>query len=181
MDYRDKSHLLWRRTLQEFIPLPGLLMSALEVIRNGTIEYATPEKPFYKHMSRINAQKVNFTDMYLPSHTDLHLVSFSFSTYTSNFLKDHYTSGKRLSIFWLCHLFSQKWYVDITFHANPNWKMYRQQTCFNLVYDTDHSKAVVLVLFEPRHDKTNTNSVRQAKTQISLGIRPVFGMRSMSS
>ena len=28
-------------------------------------------------------------------------------------------------------------------------------------------------LFEPRHDKTNKMSVRPAKTQISLGIRPV--------
>ena len=33
-------------------------------------------------------------------------------------------------------------------------------------------------LFEPRRDKTNKMSVRQAKTQISLGIRPV---RSESS
>ena len=28
-------------------------------------------------------------------------------------------------------------------------------------------------IFEPRHDKTNKVSVRPAKTQISLGIRPV--------
>ena len=28
--------------------------------------------------------------------------------------------------------------------------------------------------FEPRHDKTNKMSVRPAKTQISLGIRPVW-------
>ena len=27
--------------------------------------------------------------------------------------------------------------------------------------------------YEPRHDKTNKVTVRQAKTQISLGIRPV--------
>ena len=27
--------------------------------------------------------------------------------------------------------------------------------------------------FEPRHDKTNNVAVRPAKTQISLGIRPV--------
>ena len=27
--------------------------------------------------------------------------------------------------------------------------------------------------FEPQHDKTNKMSVRPAKTQISLGIRPV--------
>ena len=29
------------------------------------------------------------------------------------------------------------------------------------------------VKFEPRHDKTNKMSVRPAKTQVSLGIRPV--------
>ena len=28
-------------------------------------------------------------------------------------------------------------------------------------------------LFEPRHDKTKSVAVRSAKTQISLGIRPV--------
>ena len=27
---------------------------------------------------------------------------------------------------------------------------------------------------EPRHDKTNNVAVRPAKTQISLGIRPVY-------
>ena len=29
------------------------------------------------------------------------------------------------------------------------------------------------ISFEPRHDKTNKVTVRPAKTQISLGIRPV--------
>ena len=29
---------------------------------------------------------------------------------------------------------------------------------------------------EPRHDKTNKVSVRQAKTQISLGIHPVWSV-----
>ena len=35
--------------------------------------------------------------------------------------------------------------------------------------------------FEPRHDKTNKMSVRQAKTQISLGIRPVWSESSLSA
>ena len=30
------------------------------------------------------------------------------------------------------------------------------------------------MIYEPRHDKTNKTSVRPAKTQISLGIRPVW-------
>ena len=44
------------------------------------------------------------------------------------------------------------------------------------VNSVDHRfKSVILhcLLNEPRHDKTNNMSVRSAKTQISLGIRPV--------
>ena len=37
------------------------------------------------------------------------------------------------------------------------------------------------LIFEPRHDKTNTVSVRPAKTQISLGIRPVWSESSLSA
>ena len=35
--------------------------------------------------------------------------------------------------------------------------------------------------FEPRHDKTNKMAVRPAKTQISLGIRPVWSASSLSA
>ena len=35
------------------------------------------------------------------------------------------------------------------------------------------------ILFEPWHDKTNKLSVRPAKTQISLGIRPVWSKYSL--
>ena len=35
--------------------------------------------------------------------------------------------------------------------------------------------------YEPRHDKTNKMSVRPAKTQISLGIRPVWSESSLSA
>ena len=34
---------------------------------------------------------------------------------------------------------------------------------------------------EPRHDKTNKMSVRPAKTQISLGIHPVWSESSLSA
>ena len=34
---------------------------------------------------------------------------------------------------------------------------------------------------EPRHDKTNNMTVRPAKTQISLGIRPVWSESSLSA
>ena len=39
----------------------------------------------------------------------------------------------------------------------------------------------VILLHEPRHDKTNKMSVRPAKTQISLGIRPVWSESSLSA
>ena len=34
----------------------------------------------------------------------------------------------------------------------------------------------IWMLWEPRHDKTNTMGMRPAKTQISLGIRPVWSV-----
>ena len=37
----------------------------------------------------------------------------------------------------------------------------------------------VILKNEPRHDKTNKMSVRPAKTQISLGIRPVWSASSL--
>ena len=51
----------------------------------------------------------------------------------------------------------------VTFHSllsSPNLTVY-------------YNVAVLNATFEPRHDKTNKVSVRPAKTQISLGIRPV--------
>ena len=47
-----------------------------------------------------------------------------------------------------------------------------------------HVNVLKFKSFEPPHDKTNKMTVRSAKTQISLGIRPVwsvFAVRSMSS
>ena len=35
--------------------------------------------------------------------------------------------------------------------------------------------------YEPQHDKTNKMNVRPAKTQISLGIRPVWSESSLSA
>ena len=40
---------------------------------------------------------------------------------------------------------------------------------------------VIYTLYEPRHDKTNKMDVRPAKTQISLGIRPVWSESSLSA
>ena len=41
------------------------------------------------------------------------------------------------------------------------------------------SRYIALQYYEPRHDKTNKMSVRPAKTQISLGIRPVWSESSL--
>ena len=38
-----------------------------------------------------------------------------------------------------------------------------------------------MIPFEPRHDKTNNVAVHPAKTQISLGIRPVWSESSLST
>ena len=43
---------------------------------------------------------------------------------------------------------------------------------------------LIIWIYEPQHDKTNKVTVRPAKTQISLGIRPiwsVFAVHSMGS
>ena len=37
------------------------------------------------------------------------------------------------------------------------------------------------ITYEPRHDKTNKVSVRQAKAQISLGIHTVWSESSLSA
>ena len=50
----------------------------------------------------------------------------------------------------------------------------RNGNALNLVH-------VLVVRYEPRHDKTNKMSVRPAKTQISLDIRPVWAESSLSA
>ena len=52
------------------------------------------------------------------------------------------------------------------------------------IISNEGSKPDILPTFEPPHDKTNKMTVYPAKTQISLGIRPVwsvFAVRSMDS
>ena len=46
----------------------------------------------------------------------------------------------------------------------------------NIYHNTINTKC-----YEPRHDKINKVSVRPAKTQISLGIRPVWSESSLST
>ena len=42
------------------------------------------------------------------------------------------------------------------------------------------SENILKILSEPWHDKTNNVAVRSAKTQISLGIRPVRSESSLA-
>ena len=59
-----------------------------------------------------------------------------------------------------------------------------------IIYEPQHDKMFsrewyeksnqhLLIIYEPRHDKTNKMNVRPAKTQISLGIRPVWSASSL--
>ena len=47
------------------------------------------------------------------------------------------------------------------------------------MYGTKTFPLIVLEISEPQHDKTNKVTVRPAKTQISLGIRPVISESSL--
>ena len=59
----------------------------------------------------------------------------------------------------------------------PKFKMTEITKIFvierGFVFPTKSRIGFPIVIHEPRHDKTNKMSVRPAKTQISLGIRPV--------
>ena len=50
-----------------------------------------------------------------------------------------------------------------------------------LVWQPSNTYYFLLELFEPPHDKTNKVAVRAAKTQISLGIRPVWSESLLSA
>ena len=65
--------------------------------------------------------------------------------------------------------------ITLTNYPLPPWRLLKISLDLNPEYSLG---------FEPRHDKTNKVSVCPAKTQISLGIRPVwsvFAVRSMGS
>ena len=65
--------------------------------------------------------------------------------------------------------------------SNPlkfKWNITWRETCANIVM-TGNFTVVTQNSFEPQHDKTNKMSVRPAKTQISLDIRPVWSESSL--
>ena len=53
------------------------------------------------------------------------------------------------------------------------------KTRVHLSFQLNHCWSFVLNKIEPPRDKTNKMSVRPAKTQISLGIRPVWSESSL--
>ena len=54
-------------------------------------------------------------------------------------------------------------------------KCFSENTVAEILYN------FVDLLFEPPHDKTNKMTVRPVKTQISLGIRPIWSESSLST
>ena len=64
--------------------------------------------------------------------------------------------GVHMSVCWFCHAVAQIYYGTTAVDASQQ------------------NNAVALRTDEPRHDKTNKMSVRPAKSQISLGISPVW-------
>ena len=61
------------------------------------------------------------------------------------------------------------------FFPRPKVICFRNRPRINTTYRKVNIGAVIIsAQYEPRHDKTNKMSVRPAKTQISLGIRPVW-------
>ena len=71
----------------------------------------------------------------------------------------------------LCRLFVCSCFKPGTKHLTKTWK---HEVLPEGIFSSTK-------LFEPRHDKSNKMSVRPAKTQISLGIRPVWSESSMSA
>ena len=68
----------------------------------------------------------------------------------------------------VCNFIFAIWYISVTFE-----RLY-DPVCHNAL----HTNPITLN-FEPPHDKTNKMTVRPAKTQISLGIRPVWSESSL--
>ena len=68
------------------------------------------------------------------------------------------------------------------FHRTPwfRWVMsYGTSTFKELMSNTSFSCVIFVTTFEPPHDKTSKMTLRPAKTQISLGIRPVWSESSL--
>ena len=73
---------------------------------------------------------------------------------------------------WIC--------PDILPEASQFWYKHQENTCFWLLCSfVSKESSLTLLIHEPPHDKTNKMSKRPAKTQISLGICPVWSESSL--
>ena len=70
-----------------------------------------------------------------------------------------------------CSFHEQNMHVLILVRLNKNWYLGYHE--YHVYIKINSSSDKVETEFEPRHDKTNRVSVRPAKTQINLGVRPV--------
>ena len=86
-----------------------------------------------------------------------------------------------------CHWLGQSWIKEYTktviygllWPANTRITIYEIKKAHKIRWNVnnetkDHVSDRDTKIYEPRHDKTNAMSVRPVKTQISLGIRPVW-------
>ena len=73
--------------------------------------------------------------------------------------------------------------MQICFHCLHGFVINLKQILINLKFNLFVEKVFHSdqYCFEPRHDKTNKMSVRPAKTQISLDIRPIWSASSLSA
>ena len=71
---------------------------------------------------------------------------------------------------YVCLIYFHIFHIDNASHKTCElWHFY---ACCKFMY---------VFVYEPRHDKTNKVTVHPAKTQISLGIRPVWSESSLSA
>ena len=71
--------------------------------------------------------------------------------------------------------------IELTASFNHNSKSIKANKAKIFTITSIVKITFAFILFEPRHNKTNKMTVRPAKTQISLGICPVWSESSLST
>ena len=113
----------------------------------------------------------NFQELLIEVSSFLLFKYISFDIYT---LKVHFIRS------WPIEYSIQNYFLSVLRYRLPRFGVKRQNQndaifCRHKSFDKTKNR----VWFEPRHDKTNKVTVRPAKTQISLGIRPVWSESSL--
>ena len=97
------------------------------------------------------------------------------------------TSGKDIKSFFFFFFFLYIYIYSFRILRNrlPAWSLWYVNINNSISIHSKRPWTIYLVCwwgtFEPRHDKTNKVTARPAKTQISLGIRPVWSESSLSA